>query len=413
MRPIVLVVLIVFLDLLGFSLVIPILPRYAEVYGYTPAQIGLMMGAYPFCQLFAGPILGRLSDRYGRRPVLIASQFGTTVGFLMLGLTSSYWVLVLARAIDGASGGNILVAQAYIADISKPEQRAKSMGLLGAAFGGGFTLGPLLAGLLVSVPLDDPWRLRLPFLVAAAFSSAAWLLVWARLPESRAAGAGRPTEPGASLRRGFLDLLADRRVGGLVLVGSVVGLAFSALEGTFSLFLGHRMGWSTGRAAYCFAYIGVIGIVVQGGLIRWLIPRFGEPRLIGLGLLALLLGFVGLALVRSPGPLFAALLLVGLGHGVATPAISGLLSRVTPAAEQGAVFGAYTSLQTLARMINYVMAALLLGVLGPSAPFWEGAALLAVALGLTIPFVPGDGVPKRADGRTVDVEADALTAPAP
>lgn len=412
MSPLALVVLVVFLDLLGFSLVIPILPRYAEVYGFSTTQIGLMMGAYPLCQFIAGPILGRLSDRYGRRPVLIASQLGTTVGFLMLGLSSSFWVLLLARAIDGASGGNILVAQAYIADITKPEERSKSMGLLGAAFGGGFTVGPLLAGLLVSIPLDDPWRLRLPFLVAALFSTAAWVLVWKKLPESREPGLKGREAGGGLNRRSLTDLFSSRRIGGLVLVGSVVGLAFSALEGTFSLFLGHRMNWTTQQAAYCFAFIGVIGIVVQGGLIRWLLPRFGEPILIRLGLLTLTVGFVALALVRTSVPLLGAVLLIGLGHGVATPAISGLLSRITPAAEQGAVFGAYTSLQTLARMINYVTATILLGRYGPSAPYWEGACLLALALGLTVPFVHSAGPLKSHRSPTLaDPEADAVPVP--
>jgi DHA1 family tetracycline resistance protein-like MFS transporter len=269
-----------------------------------------------------------------------------------------------------------------------------------------------MAGLLVSLPLEDPWRLRLPFLVAAAFSTVAWLLVWRRLPESRPADMARTAHANEGLRRGLLDLLGDRRIGGLVLVGSVVGLAFSALEGTFSLFLGHRMGWSTNQAAFCFAYIGVIGILVQGGLIRWLIPRFGEPRLIAAGLISLLLGFVGLALVDRLAPLLAAILLVGLGHGVATPAISGLLSRLTPPAEQGAVFGIYTSLQTLARMINYIAAAVLLGGYGPSAPYWEGALLLALALVFTSIFVRGSRA-SLTDATRHETGIDPVTAPAP
>jgi MFS family permease len=387
MRPLALIVSIVFLDLLGFSLVIPLLPRYAESYGFSEAKIGLMMAAFPLCQFIAGPILGRLSDRYGRRPVLIASQLGTTIGFLMIGLSSSFWVLLFARAIDGASGGNILVAQAFIADITKSEDRAKSMGLLGAAFGGGFTLGPLLAGLLVSLPLPDPCRLRIPFLVAAGFSTAAWVVVWLKLPESRAAHAPLKEAGGGLSRRGLRDLLSNPGVGGLVLVGSIVGLAFAALEGTFSLFLGHRMHWTTQQAAYCFAFIGVIGILVQGGLIRWLVPRFREPRLIWAGVATLLFGFIGLASTNSTGPLLAAVFLISLGHGVATPAISGLLSRITPPSEQGAVFGTYTSLQTLARMLNYLIANTLLGLFGASAPYWEGAILLAIAFCLSFVLI--------------------------
>src|SRR5262249_29639327 len=158
---------------------------FAEQYSFTDWQIGFLFSAYPVCQLIAGPILGRLSDRYGRRPILILSQAGTAISFLVLGLSRNFEVMLLARMLDGASGGNILVAQAYVADVTKPEQRARGMGLIGMAFGLGFVLGPLLGGLLLGLPLAPGWRLRLPFLVAAAFSTLAWLIVLLRLPESR------------------------------------------------------------------------------------------------------------------------------------------------------------------------------------------------------------------------------------
>ena len=164
--------------------VMPLLAPFAKHYGFREWQIGLLFSAYPMCQLVAGPILGRLSDRYGRRPLLIFSQAGTAVSFLILGLSRDFWVMLLARMLDGASGGNILVAQAYVADVTKPEDRARGMGLIGMAFGLGFVLGPLLGGLLLSLPIAEEWRLRLPFLVAAGFSTVAWVLVLTRLPES-------------------------------------------------------------------------------------------------------------------------------------------------------------------------------------------------------------------------------------
>src|SRR5215213_9184689 len=184
MSPLLVVVSIVLVDLLGFSLVMPLLPRFAKDYGFTQTQIGLLLAAFPMCQLVAGPILGRLSDRYGRRPLLVISQFGTAVSFVILGLSHDFTVMLLARMLDGASGGNILVAQAYVADVTTPENRSRGLGLIGMAFGLGFVLGPLLGGLLLALPVDPAWRLKLPFLVAAGFSTLAWLLVVTRLPES-------------------------------------------------------------------------------------------------------------------------------------------------------------------------------------------------------------------------------------
>src|SRR4051795_538581 len=170
MSPMGLVVSIVLVDLLGFSIVMPLLAPYAREYGFSPVQIGALLAAYPLAQLVAGPILGRLSDRYGRRPVLAFSQFGTALSFVILGLSRDFTIMLLARLLDGASGGNILVAQAYIADITAPEERSRGLGFLGAAFGVGFVLGPLLGGILLALPVPAAWQTRVPFLVAAAFS---------------------------------------------------------------------------------------------------------------------------------------------------------------------------------------------------------------------------------------------------
>jgi MFS transporter, DHA1 family, tetracycline resistance protein len=184
MRPLGVIVLIVLVDLLGFTIVMPLLGPFAAHYQFSEWQIGLLFSAYPICQLVAGPILGRLSDRYGRRPLLIFSQAGTALSFLILGLSRDFTVMFLARLLDGASGGNILVAQAYVADVTPPEDRARGMGYIGMAFGLGFVLGPLMGGVLLSLPLADDLRLRLPFLLAAGFSTLAWVLVLTRLPES-------------------------------------------------------------------------------------------------------------------------------------------------------------------------------------------------------------------------------------
>jgi DHA1 family tetracycline resistance protein-like MFS transporter len=380
MSPLGVVVAVVLVDLLGFTIVMPLLAPFAKQYGMSPAQIGLLFAAYPMCQLVAGPILGRLSDRYGRRPVLIFSQAGTAISFLMLGLSSHFPLMLAARMLDGASGGNILVAQAYVADVTRPENRARGMGLIGMAFGLGFVLGPLLGGLLLRLPVDPSWRLKIPFLVAAGFSTLAWILVLTRLPESLPVDANARRGARVVSWRGIIDTLTLPDVGRVVLLGSLVILAFAALEATYSLFLRERLHWDEGTAAFGFAFLGLVSAVVQGGLIRRLVPRFGEPRLIIAGIAFLVLGFVGLALVEEAAALWGATLLVGVGHGLASPSVSGFLSRITPDSEQGAVFGAFSSAQTLARMTNYLLANLLLARAGVSAPFWEASAIAIAAL---------------------------------
>jgi DHA1 family tetracycline resistance protein-like MFS transporter len=384
MSPLVVVVLIVLVDLLGFTIVMPLLAPIAKSYGFGPLQIGLLFAAYPICQLVAGPILGRLSDRYGRRPVLIFSQAGTALSFVMLGLSRDFTVMLLARMLDGASGGNILVAQAYVADVTKPEHRARSYGLIGAAFGVGFVLGPLLGGLIVSLPVSEEWRLRLPFLVAAGFSTLAWLLVLTRLPESRPPDGLARSSARVLSRRGLADTVRLPGVGRLIAVGSLNILAFAALEGTFALYLREHLGWTERGAMFGFAFLGLVTAAVQGGLIRRLVPRFGEPRLALAGLSLCVLGFAWLGMTASTPGLLGAILAIGIGQGLVSPSITGLLSRVTPANEQGAVFGAFSSAQTLARLINYLAANLLFGRFGPTAPFWEAAAVASVALTLAV-----------------------------
>ncbi len=329
------------------------------------------------CQLVAGPILGRLSDRYGRRPILAISQAGTAISFVILALSNSFSVMLLGRMLDGISGGNILVAQAYVADVTKPEHRARSLGLIGAAFGIGFVLGPLLGGLLLGLPVDDAWKLRIPFLVAAGFSALAWVLVLFWLPESISRTGARVLS-----WRGILDTLSDARIGGMVGVGGLSVLAFAVLEGTFSLFLKARMRWKPEEAAYAFAALGFVSALIQGGLIRRLVPRFGESRLILAGIAISAVGFAAIAAASGLSGLILAIVIVGVGQGLTSPSVQGLLSRVTPASEQGAVFGTLSSAQTLARMISYLAANRLLGHYGPASPYWAASVVALAALGL-------------------------------
>ncbi|WP_435009353.1 MFS transporter [Tundrisphaera lichenicola] len=391
LSPLGLVVSIVLVDLLGFSIVMPLLAPFAREYGFSSLQIGLLLAAYPMAQLVTGPILGRLSDRYGRRPVLAASQFGTAVSFVILGLSNNFEVMFLARLLDGASGGNILVAQAYVADVTKPEERSRGYGLIGMAFGLGFVLGPLLALALVELPVPAEWRLRVPFLAAALLSTVAWILVVLRLPESLPADVRSRQSARVVSRRGLIDALVLPGVGRMIGLGALATLGFAALEGTFSLYLGERQGWGATGVLAGFTYLGLVTAMVQGGLVRRLAPKLGEPRMIVIGLILLVFGFAGLGVARGTPAILLVTTLVGIGQGFASPAISGLLSRITPEGEQGAVFGTLSSAQTLARMINYVIANLLFGRGNTAAPFWEASAIALLALALAAVTLPKAG----------------------
>lgn len=382
--PLGLVVLIVLIDLVGFSLVMPLLGFLGVRFGLDGWQTGLLFAAFPICQLVAGPILGRLSDRHGRRPILVVSQAGTALSFVILGLARDFPTLLVGRMLDGFSGGNIMVAQAYVADVTKPEDRARGMGMIGMAFGLGFVLGPLVGALLVDLPVSPEWSLRIPFLAAAAFSTVALGLVIARLPESLPAGSEPRTRARVVTRRGLVDVFRLEGVGILALLAFLSILAWASLEGTFAVFLQRRMGWTKREAAYAFAAAGLISAIVQGGLIRRLVPRFGEIRLILAGGILAGLGFAIAATLSGTStlPLIVAIVLASAGSGLLAPSITGLVSRITPSDEQGAVFGALTSIQTLARIVSYLVANILLDKVSPSAPYWLGAILYALVLAL-------------------------------
>jgi MFS transporter, DHA1 family, tetracycline resistance protein len=388
MSPLGLVVTIVLVDLLGFSLVMPLLAPFAREYGFSPLQIGLLIAGYPMAQLFAGPILGRLSDRFGRRPVLAASQFGTAVSFLILGFSTNFTVMFLARLLDGASGGNILVAQAYVADVTKPEERSRGYGLIGMAFGLGFVLGPLLGLALVELPVPPEWRLRVPFLVAAGFSTIAWVLVFLKLPESLPKDARARQAARVISGRGLADAFKLPAVGRMIGLATLVALGFAALEGTFSLYLGERQGWGPGGVMAGFTFLGLVTAVVQGGMVRRLAPKYGESKLIVVGLILLVLGFAGLAVANGTAATLFATLFIGVGQGFVSPTVSGLLSRITPEGERGAVFGTLSSAQTLARMANYLLANLLFGRGNTASPFWEAAGIALAALALAAVTLP-------------------------
>lgn len=371
--------LTVFLDLLGFGLVIPLMGFYAEQFKASPWQVTLLMSAYSLAQFLFAPVWGGISDRYGRRPVLIAS-IGASVLFLSLfASATSYAALVVLRALHGVCAANIGTAQAYVADVTEGKDRAKGMGMIGAAFGVGFTVGPFVGGVLSS------YSLAAPIWLAAALAAINLVWVVARLPESRRPDASseahaRTLNPGALLRG-----LQHPVVGLCILLTFVGTFSFAMMESTFQLVAEHVWGKGPRDVGYLFGLIGVVGIVIQGGMIRRLVPKYGEQRLVTLGYLLIALGMGSLAFVPAGAGVWLGCGVMAVGTSLANPSLQSLISRSTRADEQGAVLGVNQSFSALARSVAPVTGGLLYERFEPTTPMLAGAVLMVAAMLLSVP----------------------------
>ena len=358
--PLLVIFITVFIDLVGFGIVIPVLPFYAEgtKFGATPREVGLLFASYSVMQLVFAPVLGRLSDKYGRRPVLLVSLLGTSLGFLILGFATTLWMLFLGRIIDGISGGNISTAQAYIADVTTKEDRAKGMGLIGAAFGLGFVFGPAIGGVL------SRWGINVPFLFAGTLAFANVILLYFTLPET--VTPDHPARASAASGRGWGQLIAslkNPRLGFVMTVYFLSIVAFSIMTAVFSLFMMFRLGYDAFHNGWVFAYVGIISAIIQGGLIGKLVKRFGEPALVIIGSL-----LFSASLFATPfiGPAIGlmGILLTGavssIGNALNAPSLSSLASKSASAGEQGGVLGAMQSVASLARAVGPSLAAFLI-----------------------------------------------------
>ena len=390
--PLVVIFVTVFIDLVGFGIVIPILPLYAERFGASPVVIGCLLGVYSLMQAIFAPILGKLSDRVGRRPVLLFSILGTAIGFLIMGVARALPLLFLARIIDGITGGNISTAQAYIADVTSPAERSKGMGLIGAAFGLGFVLGPAIGGLLSHVSLAAPFY----FAAALAFSNAVALFFF--LPESLSPEHKSQGRTQAPLSDVFRE--ANRWSLSVVLATYFfTTTAFSLLTATYALFAERRFQFGPSQIGFVFAGQGLLGAIVQGGLIGRLVKSFGDRALVIAGALCLTLGLYLLPISSTTKIPLLATAGIALGHTLMAAPLNGLASRQVGPAAQGRVLGLMQSAASFARIIGPVMGGWLLSYdaahfsahFGRSA-YWAGGAVMAIALGLatTLSSVPVD-----------------------
>ena len=361
------------LDLIGFGIVAPILPLYAKRFGATGFVGGLLFSTFSLAQLVCAPLLGRLSDRIGRKPVIIISLFGTAVGSFLTAAAGGLPLLFIGRLLDGASGASVAVAQGAVTDLASPEDRPRLLGLLGAAFGVGFVIGPAIGGLA-------KFHASLPFVIAGVLATINGLVAIVRLPETR-----HHVDAAAAHAHHAVSFLAarSRSLITLLVVSFAATCAFSGFEGTFSRFGNARFGLTLGSAAMVFVSIGVFLVLVQGGMVGPVTHRFGAPRAYRFGLASSAVGLALMATATSWWALVPSLALLALGQGLATPTMTSMVVDRVPPHQKGQALGFQQSVGSLARIIGPAVAGKLFDV-RVSLPYAVGAIITFLALALLL-----------------------------
>jgi len=378
--------LTVFIDLIGFGMVIPFLSFYAREYGASGIAVGAVVGIYSIMQFFFAPVWGRLSDRVGRRPILLLSLAASFTGYLLFAFSQSLGMLLVSRVIAGMGGANIGTAQAYIADTTTPEERAKGMGLIGAAFGMGFILGPPLSGFLSAYGTHHhhPGNL-LPGLAAAALSLTAFVIALTVLAESKPADlAPRSGVAPQFDRRIWREMFHNRLLASLVAALFLTLLAVAGMEISVTLHARDRFAFRQIDMAYFFLFMGVIVAGIQGGLIGRLAKAVGEKGLIIVGAASFTLGFILVPSIYRVPLLYVVAFFIAIGQGLCYPSLTSLISRVSPESERGSLLGLATAVGSLARFIGPILAGFLYDVASAEGAFYGGAALMVFALVIAI-----------------------------
>lgn len=390
-RSLLILFLVVFIDLLGFGIVLPLLPFYASEYGASGTTVGLVVGVYSLMQFFFAPVWGRISDKIGRRPILLLSLTGSVAGYTIFAFAESIPALFVARIVAGIAAANIATAQAYVSDITSARDRAKGMGIIGAAFGLGFIFGPISGGLLSSLgsSLGMPGNL-FPGLAAAIFSAGSLVTAILFLGESRPADLkprrGRPPQFDPSMWKRVFE---DRSLARVLLSLFLVILAFASMETSVVLHGEKAFGLEPKDLGYFFGLMGTLVAIVQGGLIGRLSNRFGERTLVRTGTLLLACGFAIVPLIHQQGWLFSAAILIAIGQGVSYPSLTSLISQLADPKERGGTLGISAAGSSLARMTGPVIAGLLYDLFAAWGPFTTAAALTLIAGAMMIPTMRG------------------------
>jgi len=388
--PLKIVFLTVLIDLVGFGIVIPLLPFYAEHFNVTPFEVGMLVAVYSLAQFIFSPILGRMSDRYGRRPILFLSILGSGVGYLVLGLAGALWLVFIGRILGGVTAGNLSTAQAYIADVTSRENRAKGMGLFGMAFGIGFITGPALAGFL------GAYGETVPFFIASGLSFFNAAMLYFFLPESL-----KTKEKSMSRRSRFADLkvaMTDKRFGLISLQYFLLIASFSMMTTAFAYFTSLNYSYTVVETGYLLAYVGFIAAPAQGLLFPRLAKFYGEGKLVVVGCVLLVLSLAAVPYVRDESVGLVGLLLgtgmFALGNSLASPSLTSLASKSASENNQGATMGLMQSVASLARAVGPALTAVLLNTsanrvdqFSLKRTFWTAAAIMLITLFSSVYFL--------------------------
>jgi MFS family permease len=397
-KPFLVIFLTVFMDLVGFGIIIPLNPFLARQFGADPLQVGLLMTIYSLFQLIFSPVWGQLSDRWGRRPIILVSVLGAGVSHLIFGFAGTLFGLFIARGLAGLFGGNISAAMAAMADLTPPKERSKGMGIIGAAFGLGFILGPFLGGIFAEVGTklgsEPPFGGSFPAIVAAGICFANFALAYFILPETHPVSA-RSSQTKRPPRWAMLLTTWRKPVlGSILTVFFLTSLAMAHMEASLFLLVQDRFQWGMTKASMGFAYVGVMIAFTQGYLIRKTLPKWGEAKSFLIGLVAMGAGFFGIAIAQEVWVLAIAVTALAVGNGFANPALLGSVSLLSPAESQGGHLGVNQSLSSLGRILGPALGGLFYREFGMSTPFLAAGGL--VILGLIIGYGVRLKLPKGA-----------------
>jgi len=388
--PLAVIFITVFIDLIGFGIVIPLMPFYAETFGATGAHVGLLLSTYSLMQFLFAPVWGKISDRTGRRPIILLGLLGSAISYFVFARAHSLGILYLSRLLAGVAGANISTTQAYIADSTTPENRAKGMGLIGAAFGLGFIFGPAIGGTLSRYGYD------IPGYFAAGLSFVNFVAACFVLPESLRKGPGF-SPSSASQRfhwRTYTQALAHPRLALLLAIFFTSVIAFANMESTFALFAERQYGYTATETGYVFAYVGILAVIIQGGIIGRLVKKFGEPLLILGGSLLMSLGLCFLSFSKPGFQLLSVLAVLTAGSAVCNPSIQGLISRMTDREKQGGILGVSQSLGSLGRILGPTLGGFVFDRWGHHASFLLGGGCMGIAFLLSVWQLRGWGLPQ-------------------